>query len=161
MPRTPPRARSSSDEIRRWIGRMHHDRMRQTVGWVSGEKPRNPPHRSVGFAFAQPTLQAERKDEKRKQNAGRRRLPTSATAVAALPPGGRSTPSGVPLRLSPRRLSSPRLSVRPCFLGRGRSVRSSTAAQPGAEILRSSTGVTRAGKTTPCPSPAKHLARRS
>jgi rRNA maturation protein Nop10 len=91
---------------------------------------------------------APRNDERNKKEAERRKAQRSnhRTLTVRRCPDGGSTPLGVPPRFSPKGLcSSRRLSVRPCFLGRGRSVRSCTAAPTGGRRpKRCSTGVTRA-----------------
>jgi hypothetical protein len=68
------------------------------------------------------------------------------------------SPAGVPPRFSPKGLSSPRLSVRPCFLRLGRSVWSAKPAPTGGRRPRAAP---RALPAPACPSPAMHLARRS
>ena len=88
---------------RRWIGRMHHDRARRT-------KERTEIKKEAERRKAQdqpPHLQVRRASS------------------------GTRTPSGVPLRLSPRGLFIPKAQHRPCFLRLGRSVRSCTAAPTG------------------------------
>ncbi len=86
-------------------------------------------------------------NDERKKGSG---TPTSAQSILRISRCG-SHPAGC-ARLSAfhrgscqRDCSSPRLSLRPCFLGPGRSARSDTAAPTGgAETSRCSTGVTRA-----------------
>jgi hypothetical protein len=165
MPRTPPRADLRQMKSGSGSAGCITIGCGKTVGWVSGES--RVTHRIV--------QQAERNDgkkKKRKQNAGRRsfqppQLPLRRCPTLTLPRGrGREWEGAARLpafHCGSRQGDSrrPRLSVRPCFLGLGRGVRSGTAAQPGAEILRVYTGVTRAGKRRTCPSLAKHLARRS
>ena len=80
---------------------------------------------------------------------GVRRAPRSKAACAALRLRARSS-AGVPLRLLPEGRWSQRLSFRPGFLGRGRSVRSGKPAPTGE---RKSSAVTRALPAPACPSP--------
>jgi hypothetical protein len=113
-----------------------------------------------GFRCAQPRL---RKRRKQKGEAERREtcLPTSAPCGAAASHRG-CPPLGVPPRFSPKGLLIPK-AQRQAMLPGTRPERSILNARSnrGAKTLRLSTGVTRAGKERTCPSPAKHLARRS
>ena len=129
------------------------------------QKPRrNPDLRQINPAVDRPDSSRsgtahERTNgkKKRKQNA-ERRISNRRTCKVRRAPWRARSPSGVPLRLSPRGLSSPK-AQRQAMLPETRPERSILNGRPnrGAETLRFSTGVTRAVLS---PS-SEHLARRS